>query len=271
MSTLSSGVSTVLNATPQPFKTNAVVEGVKSVNEFYGNSLAAIFELMEMEPQGAGLDNPMFTDNGHEGESPNTTRYFRYKKSLKIASTIITNLGDLDGISSGIEGTTYGLMWYKLNALFSKLVPPSRQAKKIEYAGWFDWTVTKKAVPSGSLEAMLTAIIRQKMYGTVGGFTKAGITWGTGGFTGYIVKSGAKWIGPKLDQVFGQDVQTLAKGLHWFAFLEKVVGRGVGKGPALRILDVLWTDLALGKTSGITFNDIIPEPRGWLVLADFLA
>src|SRR5579883_250341 len=165
MSTLSSGVSTVLNATPQPFKTNAMVEGVKSVNEFAGNSLAAIFELMEMEPQGAGLDNPMFTDNGHEGESPNTTRYFRYKKSLKIASTIITNLGDLDGISSGIEGATYGLMWYKLNALFSKLVPPSRQAKKVEYAGWFDWTVKKKAVPSGSLETMMTAIIRQKMYG----------------------------------------------------------------------------------------------------------
>lgn len=270
MSTLGSGVRTVLNNTPDPFKQNAMVEGVKLVDENLGNSLAAVFELMEMQPEGAGLDNPMFTGNGHEGPSPRTAEYFRAKKMLKIGSVIGTNLLNIGGLSSLGQGGAYGLMWYKLNALFEKLVPSSRRGKKVEYAAWYSWTVAKKAVPSGSLETMMTAIIRQKMYGTAGGLTQAGITFGTGGLTGYLVSSTAKWIGPKLDQIFGQDVQTLAKGLHWFGFLEKVVGRGVGKGPSRKILDVIWTEIALGKTSGVTLDEIISEPRGWLVIADLL-
>lgn len=270
MSRLFWGAKTVFDNTPQPFKQNALVEGTKAVNGDLGNALAAVFELMEMQEEGAGLDNQMFTDNGHDGPSPNTTLYFRVKKALKIGSTIVTNLGDIGGVVSGTQGATYSLMWYKLNALFEKLIPPSRRAKKVEYSAWYSWTVAKKAVPGGSLEAILTGIMRQKMYGAVGGFTKAGITFGTGGITGFLVNSTAAWIGPKLDLIFGQDLQTFAKALHWFAFLEKVVGRGTGKGPARRILDVIWTELSLGKTSGITLDQVVSEPRGWLVLADLM-
>ena len=85
------------------------------------------------------------------------------------------------------------------------------------------------------------------------------------------MNSAAAWISPKLDAIFGQDVQTLAKGLHWFGFLEKVVGRGVGKGPSRKILDVIWTEVALGKTSGVTLDEVIGEPRGWLVIADLMS
>jgi hypothetical protein len=271
MSRLFSGAQTVFNNTPDSFKTGALVEGVKAVDENLGNSLAALFEVMEMQPEGGGLDNPMFEANGHDGPSPRTTEYFRAKKMLKISATIGTNVLNIGGLSSLGQGGAYALMWYKLNALFEQLVPASRRAKKVEYSAWYSWTVSKKGVPSGSLERMMTAIIRQKMYGTVGGLTQGGIAFGTAGLTGYLVSSTAKWIGPKLDQIFGQDVQTLSKGLHWFAFLEKVVGRGVGKGPSRKILDVIWTEIALGKTSGVTLDEIIPEPRGWLVIADLMS
>lgn len=63
----------------------------------------------------------------------------------------------------------------------------------------------------------------------------------------------------------------LAQGLHWTAFREQVVGGGRGKGPALRILDVIWTELALGKVSLPKLADVVKEPRGWLVIADLLS
>ncbi len=114
-------------------------------------------------------------------------------------------------------------------------------------------------------------ILKQKMYSGGGSAVKAGITFGTGGWIGYFVNSAAASITPKLNAIFGQDIPPLAQGLHWFAFLETVVGRGAGKGPAMRILDVVWEQFAIGKGSGVSLADIIKEPRGWLVVADLLA
>ena len=271
MSKLVSGLSKAYDMTPTAFKQNASVEVLKLINEHAGNLLGAFFDILNSE-DAAILMNPMFVGNGHDGESPATLRYMEMKKIMSMGSSIVTGLGDIGGITSGLQGTAYSLMWYKLNALYEKLIPPSRRAKKVEYAAWYSWTVAKKAVPGGSLEALLTAAIRQKMYGAVGSFTKAGVTFGTGGVTGYLVNSAtAAWIGPYLDSKFGQDTQTIAKALHWFGYLEKVVGRGVGKGPSRKILDVVWTEVALGKTSGVTLDDIIPEPCGWLVIADLLS
>ena len=270
MTRFASAAATVVNATPTPFKQNAAVEGVKLIDENLGNSLAAVFELMEVE--GADLlDNPMFTDNGHDGPSLRTRQYFRAKKLMQVTSIIATNLLDVGGVVSAGQAGSYGLVWYRLNALFKQLIPPSRQAKKAEYAAWYSWTVEKKAVPMGSLEALMIAAMRQKMYGVASSSTKAGITFGTGGFTGFIVNSTASMIGPKLDQYLGQDVQTLAKGIHWKAFCEQVVGRGTGKGPARRILDVIWSDMSLGRASAVSLDDIIKEPQGWLVIADMMS
>lgn len=270
MSRLWPWAKTAYNNTPDKFKQNALVEGVKGVNELAGNSIGAIFELMESPEPMPELDNPMFTGNGHDGPSPNTARYFTTQKLLRAGTTIATNIGDVTGIASGIQAASSGLIWVRLNALFNQMVPASRRAKKIEYSAWYSWTVEKKAVPSGSLEVMLTAIIRQKLYSTSVNMTKASIKGMTGGLTAYLLDSTLGTIGPKLDLMFGQDLQTLAKGLHWFGFLERVVGRGVGKGPSRRILDIIWTELSTGKVGGMSLDDILVEPRGWMVIADLL-
>ena len=59
-------------------------------------------------------------------------------------------------------------------------------------------------------------------------------------------------------------------GADFYGFVERVVGRGTGKGPYRRILDVIWTELSIGRVLGYTVDDILPEPRGWIVIADLL-
>lgn len=149
-------------------------------------------------------------------------------------------------------------------------MPPSRRAKSVVYAGWFSYEVARKAVPAGSLETRLTAIIRQKMYATAGNAVTAGVKFGTEGLAGFFVDSAIAWAAPTLDSWFGQDTIVLAQGLHWFAFLETVVGRGRGKGPALRILEMVWNEFSLGKVALPKLEDIVREPRGWLVIAEVL-
>ena len=92
-----------------------------------------------------------------------------------------------------------------------------------------------------------------------------------GQVVGYFINSVGGLAGKALDKVFGQDTQTLAQGLHWMAFRENVVGRGTAIGPSLRILELLWTELAVGKASGITLRQVVAEPKGWLVIADLVA
>jgi hypothetical protein len=268
---MSGRLSTAISYIPTQVKLGAVSEGVKAIHGGTGNFLSGLFELITAEERDTTLDNPFFTQNGHDGPSPATVEYFEVRKGLKILATMGTAIGDIGGIVSVGQAGSYGLTWYKLNALFEKLVPPSRRAKPVVYAHWYSYEVAKKAVPAGSLETRLRAIIRQKMYGTASGTTKALITFGTGGWTGFFVNSAATWIAPTLDSWFGQDIIHLAQGLHWFAFLETVVGRGRGKGPALRILEVIWEELGLGKVSLPSIAKIVREPRGWLVIADVLA
>jgi hypothetical protein len=265
-----SGLSTAVSYIPSPFKSNAVVEGVKAVNENVGNLLAGAIDIANSESTDPGVVNPFFTQNGFDGPSPNTASYFRFKKWGGGAMTLAVSVGDVGGLSSAYQTGSYSLVWYKLNALFQKMIPPSRRAKPVVYAHWYSYEVAKKAVPAGSLETRMTAIMRQKMYGAVGGATKTGITFGTGGFTGYFVNSASSWLAPTLEKLFGQDVQHLAQGLHWFAYRELAISHGQGKGPAMRILEILWSDLAIGKSSGVTLEQIVREPCGWLVIADFI-
>lgn len=266
-----SGAKTVVSYIPTPFKSNAVVEGVKAVNENAGNALAAAIDIANGETTDPGVVNPFFTQNGFDGESPKTARYFRFKQWGGYGATITTSMLDVGGVTSAYQTGAYSVMWYKLNALFEKMIPPSRRAKPVVYAHWYSYEVAKKAVPAGSLETRMRDIIKQKMYGAAGGATKTGITFGTGGFTGYFVNSAATWVAPLLDRLFGQDVQALAQGLHWFAYRELAISHGQGKGPALRILELLWSDLAIGKASGVTLQEIVKEPCGWLVIADFIS
>ena len=62
----------------------------------------------------------------------------------------------------------------------------------------------------------------------------------------------------------------LAQGLQWFTFLETVVGGGHAKAPALRILEVIWNEFALGSVVLPDLDAIVREPRGWLVIAERL-
>ncbi len=266
-----SKIGTAVSYIPTPFKINAAVEGVKALNENAGNLLAAGFDIVLAEPCNPNLDNPFFTQNGHEGESPKTNTYLFRVKALRTGSTIVTSVADIGGLASAVQTGAYSVTWYKLNALFEKMIPPSRRSKSVVYAGWFSYEVAKKAVPKGSLETQLTAIMRQKRNGAAGSAVKAGITFGTGGWTGYFVNSAAASVAPYLDSWLGQDTQTLAQGLHWFAFLETVVGGGRAKGPAIRILEVIWSELSLGRAFLPAMADIVREPRGWLVVADLLA
>lgn len=255
---------------PTPFLANAAVEGVKAYNEDWGNALGGIIDILSSEADGAGLDNPMFTNNGHDGDSPKTRRYFRVKTGLKGVSTLAVAVLDQSGLAGGYQAASSSVTWYKVNALFNKMVPPSRRAKKVVYAHWYSYEVAKKAVSQGSLEIQMTRILRQKMYSAAGGVSKAAVAYGGGALLGYFVNSAASVWQERLDSVFGQDVQTLAQGLHWFAFLETVVGRGRGKGPALRILEILWADLGLGRASLVSLDDVVREPKGWLVIADII-
>ena len=255
---------------PTKVSLGAVSEGVKAVHTGSGNFLAGVFDLITADPENDAIDNPFFTQNGHEGPSPRTADYFTAMKPLVIGATMGVSMMDVVGITSLMQTGAKGLVWYKLNALFEKLVPPSRRAKPVVYAGWFSYEVAKKAVPAGSLEARLTAIIRQKMYATGMSALTATTKLTTEGLAGFFVDSAIAWAGPTLDSWFGQDTMALAQGLHWFAFLETVVGRGQGKGPALRILEVIWQEFALGSVALPKLEDIVREPRGWLVIAERL-
>jgi len=256
----------------QSFVAGGVVEGVKAVHEDAGNLLGGILELAMADPDGDALDNPYFVQNGHDGESPVTNRYLGAKKGLGIVGTIGTALLDAGGYTSGASAVQSSVVWYRINALFERMVPASRRAKPAQYAAWYSWTVAQKAVPSGSLETQMTRILREKMYGAAGGATKAGIAFGTGGLLGIFVNAASSQLQETLDAIFGQDVQTLAQGLHWYGFREAVVGsvHGGGRGPALRILEVLWQQFALGHGGIVAIADVVREPRGWLVIADLL-
>jgi len=247
-----------------------LVEGVKAVHEDAGNLLGGVLDLAMADPEEDALGNPYFAQNGHEGESPVTNRYLLAKKGLGIVGTIGTALLDAGGYTSGASAVQSSVVWYRINGLFERMVPASRRAKPPEYAAWYSWAVAKKAVPPGSLEVQMKRILRQKMYGAAGGATKAGIAFGTGGLLGIFVNAASSQLQERLDAIFGQDVQTLAHGLHWYAFRELVVGRGGGKGPALRILDLLWQQFALGHGGYVAIADVVREPRGWLVIADLM-
>jgi hypothetical protein len=277
------GIATAISYIPVPFTTNAVTGIVGAVSEPAGNFLAGIFDVMLADPEEAALDNPFFTQNGHDGPSPKTALYFQTKRSLGVVTTIGANLANATGGASLVQSAASSAVWYKLNTLFKKLVPPSRRAKPAVYAAWYSWEVAKKAVPRGSLEARMTAIMRQKMCTAAGSATQGAISVATsfaaGPLVGYFVSSATATVSPYLNQLFGQDVQDLAKGLHWFAFLELVVDHANaltkrpsgGKGPALRILEVIWTEIALGRASKPKIEEIVREPCGWLVIADLLA
>lgn len=271
MGTTTSKIKTAVSYIPAPFKTNLAVEGVKKVNENAGNFLGVMFDIILAEPGNPALDNPFFGQNGHEGPSPKTNDYLSLVKSLRMGGSLVTGLADVGGLASAAQTGATSVTYCKLYALFMQMIPKSRKAKSAVYASWFSYEVAQKAVPAGSLETRLTAIMRQKFYGAASSGVKTGITFGTGGWTGYFVNSAAASVAPFLDSWLGQDTQTLAQGLHWFAFLELVVGRGVGKGPAMRILEVIWSELSLGRAFLPAMADIVREPRGWLVVADLLA
>lgn len=263
----------VTNQYTKNFALNGVTEGVKALHGDTGNIVGGIFELITAEAEGEGLDNPLFQQNGHDGPSPGTVEYFNAKKALKILGTLPLAKLDIGGVVSTGEAINTGIVWYRINALFEQMIPPSRRAKEPTYnrTGWFSWEVAHKAVSAGSLEIRMRQILKQKLYSGSGSGLKAAITFGTGGWIGYFVNSAGATIAPALNAWLGQDIPPLAQGLHWFAFAESVVGRGVGKGPAMRILDVIWEQFAIGKGSGVSLAQIIKEPRGWLVIADLLA
>jgi hypothetical protein len=273
-----------------PFVTGGAVELTKAyVGDEYGNSLSVLIEVITdgQETHSNWLNNPHFTANGHEGSSPGTGRYFLVKKSAMVAGSVV---GAFDPTGGGVniaQGafTTYGarLMWTKISGLFEAMITRRGMgAKPPQYASWYSWTVAKKAVPPGSLEMQMRAIIRQKMWGAASGLGK--MSTGAGGVAastmltpfigqvvGYFINSVGGLAGKALDKVFGQDTQTLAQGLHWMAFREHVVGRGTATGPSLKILELLWTELAIGKASGISLREVVAEPKGWLVIADLIA
>jgi hypothetical protein len=199
-------------------------------------------------------------------------------------------LGAFDPTGGGVNVatgaiSTYAarLMWTKISLLFENMITKRGMGGKPPvYAAWYSWVVAKKAVPPGSLETQMRMIIKQKMWGAASGVGKMGTGAGgvaastmltpfIGQMVGYFINSVGGLAGKALDKVFGQDTQTLAQGLHWMAFRENVVGRGTAVGPSLRILETLWTELALGKASGVTLRQIVAEPKGWLVIADLVS
>jgi hypothetical protein len=273
-----------------PFVTGGAVELTKAIaGDEYGNSLSVLIEVITdgQETRGNWLNNPHFAANGHDGSSPNTAKYFLVKKSAMVAGSIV---GAFDPTGGGVNVATGAfntyaarLMWTKISGLFEQMITRRGMgAKPPVYASWYSWTVAKKAVPPGSLETQMRAIIKQKMWGAASGVGKMGTGAGgvaastmltpfIGQVVGYFINSVGGLAGKALDKVFGQDTQTLAQGLHWMAFRENVVGRGTAIGPSLRILELLWTELAVGKASGITLRQVVAEPKGWLVIADLVA
>lgn len=274
-----------------PLATNGAVELTKAyVGEPYGNSLSVLIEVITdgRETHANWLNNPLFTAHGHEGASPQTARYFMVKKAAMVAGSAMGAFDPTGGgmnVAQGAIASTAALnMWRKISALFEEMIlRRGLGAKPPEYASWYSWTVAKKAVPPGSLETRMRAIIKQKLWSITSGFGKMGsgaagiaVTCSTltpfvGQMVGYFVNSVGGLAGKALDNLFGQDTQTLAQGLHWMAFREHVVGRGAAIGPSFRILEVLWTELAVGKASGATLREVVAEPKGWLVIADLIA
>jgi hypothetical protein len=263
----------VTNNYTKGWATGLGTELAKGVHDTGGNLVGGVLDLVSADEEGEGLDNPLFEQNGHDGKSPKTAAYFAIKKQAKMAGTMGIAYFDVGGIASGLEGANSGLVWYRLNALYEAMVPPSRRAKKAEHnrTGWFTWELARKEVKAGSLEIQMGQIIRQKMMSTGGSVFKSAVTFGTGGLTGYFVNALGGSIGVGINALFGPDIPGLAMAIHWFAFVEHTISHGRGKGPASRILDVVWEQFALGKGSGVALYDVVKEPRGWLVIADLLS
>src|ERR1022692_2056569 len=179
----------VTNEYTKNFALNGVSEGIKAVHGDTGNIVGGVIELITAEAEGEGLDNPMFEQNGHDGPSPKTVEYFNMKKALKILGTLGVAKLDIGGLVSTGETINTGIVWYRINALFEQMIPPSRRAKEPAYnkTGWFSWEVAHKAVSAGSLETRMRQILKQKMFSGSGSAAKAGITFGTGGWIGYFV------------------------------------------------------------------------------------
>jgi hypothetical protein len=273
-STVGQGVKFVVtNNYTKGWATGAVTEGVKALHETGGNLVGGVLELVTADAEGDGLDNPLFEQNGHDGKSPLTARYFTVKKLAKGGGSLGVSVMDIGGVVSGAEALNSGVVWYRINALFEQMVPPSRRAKQAEYnrTGWFSYELAKKEVKAGSLEIQMRNIIRQKMLSTSGSAFKSAVTFGTGGLTGYFVNAISGSIGVGINSWFGPDIPALAMAIHWFAFVEQAISHGRGKGPACLILDVVWEQFAIGKGSMVSLYDVVKEPRGWLVIADLLS
>ena len=280
--------STVEYVLENPFSSGVLVEGAKLLHD-QGAALGTLIEMMNdlKGTYAQWLANPRFVENGHEDKpSPHTKEYFLLKKALATGVSLLGSFdptgGGVNVVQGGISTGAALIMWQKISSLFEQLITRRGMGSKaVVYANWYSYQVAKKAVPPGSLELRMRAIIKQKLWNATSGVGKvgtggAGVAASTflsplfGGVVGYFVSSAGAYVGKKLDALFGQDIQTLAQGLHWNAFLEQVISRGRGKGPSTQILEVLWSELALGKTSGVTLHQIIPEPDGWLVIADLV-
>jgi hypothetical protein len=243
-------------------------------------------------------DNEWFAQNGHDGDSPHTRWFFRLKIGLNLAgaaATVATSATGLGAVVKGGQGLESYMQWSRLASLAEQLIPPSRRAKAAVREGWVPgWRrQTKKAVPGGSLEAILYHVIKMKKLSvganvggaalSAGGWLAAYVgTWVADAVTAVATSRLAKWYEPTS--------QALAKVLHWQAYREPTLNNLLGASfartaggrplsdvvarlstdPATRIVQTIWDITARTLGVGFGVGSVVKEPKGWLVLADVI-
>jgi hypothetical protein len=253
-----------------------------------------LFDALDIFLADEESDNEWFTQNGHDGDSPHTRWYFRLKVGLS-AATAASSVAGLGAVVKGAQGLESYAQWSRLGALAEKLIPPSRRAKAAVKEGWIPgWRrELKKAVPGGSLEAILFHLIKMKKLSlsanaggaalSAGGWLAAYVgTWVADAITAVATSRLAKWYEPSS--------QALAKILHWRAYREQTLNNALGASfartgggkplaeavarlstdPATRIVQTIWDVTARTLGAGFGVWSVVKEPKGWLVLADVI-
>ncbi|GGG52145.1 hypothetical protein GCM10010964_44130 [Caldovatus sediminis] len=210
--------------------------------------------------------NPYFVANGfYDIESPNTRRYFKWRKGKKIAGSILSGVGSIAATFTTVNLGGIARHGRSVANTIEHMVAFKNEAKKIPHSKFFqdivDVMFKCKLIKLVSRGGALTA---DSIPGCA--IASAAIS----GLTGISANIA-------LSRLNNDNLVTItACNLHWRAFQEMQVlsaqrALGPGSGPAMRLVDRLYHGLASeNRWFGVQPVDFIREPCGWMVINDKL-
>lgn len=225
------------------------------------NLAAALLEVMNdgLGPYSKG-QNKRFKDNGHDDLPSWETKKFLVSQILaKSTIAFATGFADAGVVRHGAAGWQRASIWVKINGLYKSMLDHKSFENKDSR------TDTHRRIDK---------ILSQKGYGFAGDTirTATAVFSLHNPVVGSVIKAGISQSEGTMNRLFAEafdiDVEQLAQEIHWRAFQEQVVGRLAGKGPATRIVEILWGQI--GPHRAYSMVQVIREPCGWTVLQSLI-